>query len=393
MRIIFFLSTLLVFFQANGQKVGYFLPKKIIYVSVPFTINEKKLYKVDPQTGLPDRNPDRFVTTVKVDGDIKIESKLYPDAYRTVDLKPLGKGGKSFNFDITFDEKGNGLLSTVNASQTPVTADIIKGTVNIVASIIKLGTSVFAFKDAEQPETMEVTTEQKIVETRAIEINSNNPVSVTISPSIFATGTVVPPSPSVEITISKIAQGTIQDQTDLTASGNDAALSLHYRIPAEHSIQVKINGNQLTKEQLVIDERILIPQTGVEAVLAIPILKKKKTIAIGFDASTGNLSKYGLKKESQISENTEAINNAIGTLTTELSNLRTTLDTKKEKEEEEKKKAAEESRNKDIKDELERLKLEKEKLDLLIERQRLLDEIAEMKKAQKEAKIKREKRK
>ncbi len=66
--------------------------------------------------------------------------------------------------------------------------------------------------------------------------------------------------------------------------------------------------------------------------------EKEKTIGIGFDPATGNLSKYGLKKESQLSENTEAINNAIGSLTTELTSLRTALDAKKEKEEEEKKK-------------------------------------------------------
>lgn len=382
MRIILFFILLFSVFLAPAQKVAYYLPKKIIYVTVPFNITEKKLYKVDKQTGQLANEPEKTVTTVKISGDIKVESKLFPGAIKSLDLDPLGKGGESFNFDITFDDKGNGTISTINASQTPVTADIIKGTVSIVGSVIKLAASVFAFEGAEQPEFQEITTEQNIEEIRVIELTNSDPVIINIDPNTRVVN-IAGTKPSVEVKITKVAQEEIAFNG--TGSSN-SGIELHYRIPAEHTLQVTIKNNQLIKEQVVINERILVPQTGKEVTLLIPILKKKKTVDIGFDKETGNLSKYGLKKESQLSENTEAISNAIGTLNTEISGLKTALETKKEKEDEEKKKKDEENTNKDLKDEIERLKLEKDKLDLIIEKQKLKEEIEAK---QKEAKTKK----
>ena len=102
-------------------------------------------------------------------------------------------------------------------------------------------------------------------------------------------------------------------------------------------------------------------------------------MGIEFDKETGNLSKYGLKKESQLSENTEAISNAIGTMNTEIYDLKTALENKREKEKEE-------NSNKDIKDEIDRLKLEKDKLELIIEKQKLKEEIEARKKDKKRKK-------
>lgn len=387
MRICIFSILLLFIMQANAQKVAYFQPKKVIYVSVPFTVTQKKLYKIDPKTGQPGATPEKTVTTVKVNGEIKVESKLFPGAIKSLDLDPLGKGGKSFNFDITFDENGNGSIATVNASQTPVTADIIKGTVSIAGSVLKLATGIFGFGAGDdQPETQEITTEQNITETRVIELTNNNPFSLTITPSTQVQAAAIAGGlPTVEVKISKIQQAA--DPATVVGTSSNTGIELRYRIPAEHELQVTIKDNQLVKEQVVINERILVPQTGNEVALLIPILKKKKTVDIAFDKETGNLSKYGLKKESQLSENTEAISNAIGTLNTEITGLKTALEAKKEKEEEEKKKKEEENTNKDIKDEIERLKLEKDKLDLIIEKQKLKEEI-EAKKKEAQAKKK-----
>ena len=377
MRITFIFAMLLLFNEISAQKVNYYLPKKVIYVTVPFNIIEKKLYKVDRLTGQLASDPEKAVTTVKINGDIKVESKLFPGTIKSLDLDQLGKGGKSFNFDITFDEKGNGMITTINASQTPVTADIIKGTVSIVGSVIKLAAGVFgAAGGDEQPEFQEITTEQNIEETRVIELTNSDPVSLTIEPSIRVIN-IAGTKPFVEINITKIAQEALAFNG---AGSSNPGIEIHYRIPAEHSLQVIVKNNQLVKEQLVINERILVPQTGNEATLLIPILKRKKTVDIGFDMESGNLSKYAIKKESQLSENTEAISNAIGTLNTEISALKTALETQKEKEEEDSKKKEEEDRNKDIKEEIERLKLENDKLDLIIEKQKLKEDIEAKKK-------------
>jgi hypothetical protein len=383
MRITFIFAMLLPFIAVNGQKVAYYLPKKVIYVTVPFNIIEKRLFKVDRLTRQLANEPEKTVTSVKINGDIKVESKLFPGAIKSLDLDQLGKGGKSFNFDITFDEKGNGMISTINASQTPVTADIIKGTVSIVGSVIKLATGIFAAVGGdEQPEFQEISIEQNIVETRVIELTNSEPFTLTIEPSTRVNN-IAGTKPSVEVKITKIAQ---EARAFDGATSSNSGIDLRYRIPAEHSIQVIIKNNQLIKEQVVINERILVPQTGNEVTLLIPILKRKKTVDIGFDKETGNLLKFGLKKESQLSENTQAISNGIGTLNTEISGLKTALEAKKEKEDEERKKIDEENRNKEIKDEIERLKLEKDKLDLIIEKQKLKEEIDTKKK---EAKAKK----
>jgi hypothetical protein len=377
MRITFIFAILLAFLGVSAQEVVYYLPKKVIYVTVPFNIIEKRLFKIDRLTGQLENDPVKTVTTVKINGDIKVESKLFPGAIKSLNLDPLGKGGKSFNFDITFDEKGNGMISTINANQTPVTSDIIKGTVSIVGSVIKLATSIYgAVGGDEQPEFQEITTEQNIEETRVIELTNSDPFSLTIEPSTRVNN-IAGTKPSVEVKITKIAQ--VAGATNGAVLSN-TGIELHYRIPAEHDLQIIIKNNQLVKEQVVINERILVPQTGNDVTLLIPILKKKKTVDIGFDQETGNLSRYGLKKESQLSENTEAISNAIGTLNTEISALKTALETKKEKEEEDIKMKEEENRNKDIKDEIELLKLEKDKLDLIIEKQKLKEEIEAKKK-------------
>jgi hypothetical protein len=383
MRYTFIFAMLLIFLGTSAQKIAYYLPKKIIYVTVPFNIVEKRLFKVDHLTGQLEKDPVNAVTTVKINGDIKVESKLFPGAIKSLDLDLLGKGGKSFNFDINFDEKGNGMISSINASQTPVTADIIKGTVSIVGSVIKLAAGVYGAAGGDkQPEFQEITTEQNIEETRVIELTNSDPFSLIIEPSTRVNN-IAGTKPSVEVKITKIAQEA--GASNISKSSNPG-IELHYRIPAEHSLQVIIKNNQLIKEQVVINERILVPQTGSETTLLIPILKKKKTVDIGFDKETGNLSKYGLKKESQLSENTEAISNAIGTLNTEISGLKTALEAKKEKEEADKKKVEEENRNKDIKDEIAHQNLEKEKLDLIVELQKLKEEIDAKKK---EAKAKK----
>lgn len=373
MRTVFIFTILLSFFGANAQHVAYYLPKKIIYVTVPFNIVEKRQFKIDRLTGLPDKNAVENITTVKINGDIKVESKLFPGAIKLLDLDPLGKGGKSFNFDITFDEKGNGMISTINSSQTPVTADIIKGTVGIVSSIIKFSSIIYGAVGGDQPEYKEITIEQNIEETRAIELTDSNPFSLTIKPSIKANSNIAGTIPFIEVNITKIAQGAKIDTNAFTSS--KPGIQLYYRIPAEHNLQVIIKDNQLVKEQVVINERILVPQTGNEVKLLIPILKKKKTVGIEFDKETGNLSKYGLKKESQISENTGAIADGLSSVNTEVAGLKAALEAKKE-----------ENINKELKDEIERQKLENEQLSLIIEKQKLQEQIEAKKKEEAEAK-------
>lgn len=382
-----FISFFLLFFTTyvHGQNnIGYASPKKIIYVTVPFTITDKKLWKIGPngeQTDLLD-----FSTIVNVDGEIKIDSKLYPGLYQNLNLDPLGKGGKSFDFAIKFDDEGNGNISTINATQTPMTADVIKGTVNIIGSLLKVvGGLLGAVPGDGVTQTKVETTEQKILEVRTIEIVDNKPVTLSISPNLIVSAENLKAIPaSVVVSITKSANGSNISTTNNMKQEESQKLLLHYRIPAEYTIQVKVLNNQLIKEQVIIEHKILIPQTGTEAIIAIPILKKRKTFVIGFNPKTGNLSNYQLKKDSQLKENFATVNEGIGTLNTEILNLKTAITQNKKEAEEAKKKEDENNKDRELKAEIETLKLEKATLDLLIEKQNLLDDLAAKKKAHEE---------
>jgi Domain of unknown function (DUF4831) len=377
-----FITLFLLYFVTNvhGQNINYFSPKKIIYITVPFTITEKKLWKVD-QNGKQSYLLD-MTTIVNVDGEIKVDSKIYPGLYQNLNIDRLGKGGKSFDFAIKFDDDGNGSISTINANQTPATGEIIKGTVNVIGSLIKVvGGLLGAAAGEDTVQTKEESSEQKILEVRTIEITDDKPVIISISPSLIVAEDNLKAIPaSVVVSITKSSKVITPNNTNNIKLDEPSKLFLHYRIPAEHTIQIKVLNNQLIKEQVIIEDKILIPQTGTEVIIDIPILKKKKTFEIGFNTKTGNLSNYGLTKGSQLKENFDNINDGIGTLNTEISNLKTAIAENKKEAEDAKKKEVEDNKDKTLKAEIESLKLEKATLDLLLEKQNLLDELAEKKK-------------
>jgi len=371
------LSTLVL--KTSAQTAGYFLPKKVLYVTVPFKITEKKLVKVDPNTGKAGDIIDAEANVI-VDGEITVEGKMYPGLYKNLNLDLLGRGGKTFDFVMKFDDKGSGNISSINVSQTPVTSDIITGVVTVVGSALKVANTFFGAAGAEgEVKAKEITTEQKFSETRTIEIAQDNTkeTEIQIVPSVIVKGGTR--IPSVIVKISPPQTDGIKDieQNSTTLS---TGFTLHYRAPAEHSIQVKVLNNQLVKEQTIIDEKILIPQTGKVASVDIPILKGKKTVEIAFSTESGNLTTYSIKKESQLKETLSSTSEGIESLSAEVKSLLTTLEAKKKEEEAKKKEEQEKAVNKDLKDEISSLQLENARLDLMLENQKLAEEIAAKKK-------------
>lgn len=350
----------------SQPKVGYFIPKKIITVTAPFTIIETKKFQV-----FPDKE-DQLINTVvvaKVDGDILVESKMYQDVYTTLDLEPLGKAGKSFNFEIGYDSGGNGTITSINGSQQPVTSDIIKGTVNLVGGIVKLVANIFAAADGTtKPVFREDVREQKVVEKRTITLEAGKTFTpLIIKPTLVFAGAI---SASVKV---EITENAIQHLPTAPAAATPSGFQLQYRVPSEHHLVVTVLNNQLVKEQTVIDGHIFVPQTGVLTFLDIPILKKKKTIEIAFDPTTGNLSKYSLKKESQLKDVVDNTKSSLDDISEQVKTLKADAATKK-KEEDDKDKTYMQAEN-------DRLTLENSKLELLIDQQKLKDQINATKQA------------
>lgn len=380
------------------SSVNYFLPKKILYVKVPFKITNTKIYKLD-ESGQRAESPTKNISTYVIDGDIIIESKMTADKESSLDLSRLGNGWAGFNFDITFDDKGNGSISKINASRTPATAEIIKGAVSILGSVIKvIGSVASGFQGGEeQQKTEQEQSEQKFVMIKEIEIKDEAKLEFDIKPEFFEAGIVSNPKPYVHIVLTRDNTGVAAEngQNEAKPSNNNSSVILQYKTPAAYSLVVTAMNNQFVKEQVVILDKILIPQAGTLTQLDIPILKKKKTVKIGFDENSGNLTEYSLSKESQVADNMTAISNGIESLNTEVSDLRKQIKDKKEQEQAEADSIKEAAVNKDLKDEIARLELEKARLDLEKEKQALIAEIKaaqdEIKAAQSSAKTKQKK--
>ena len=81
--------TLPTFLQAQSS-VNYFLPKKNLYVKVPFKITNTKVYLIDGTTGKRVDDPIKNISTYIVDGDVVIESKMTSDKMYPLDLSRLG---------------------------------------------------------------------------------------------------------------------------------------------------------------------------------------------------------------------------------------------------------------------------------------------------------------
>ena len=212
---------------------------------------------------------------------------------------------------------------------------------------------------------------------REIEIKDEANLEFDIKPEFFEAGIVSNPKPFVHVKLARIIvdASNASNQNAEGSSNNNSSVILQYKVPAVYSIVASVMNNQFLKEQEVIHDRILIPQAGTLTNLDIPVLKKKKTVKIGFDENSGNLTEYSVAKESQVADNMTAISTGIESLNTEVTNLRKEVKDKKEKEQAEADSLADAAVNKDLKDEIARLQLEKARLDLEKEKQALIAEI------------------
>ncbi|QNN42933.1 hypothetical protein [Pedobacter roseus] len=361
------------------QKVGYFIPKKVFTISVPFKITYKKIFKKDGSV-------DNAVTLVKVDGDILVESKLYPDKYHELDLSDLGKGGRSFNFEIGYDTNGSGTLASINGKQEPVTADLIKGGIGLLTTGVKLLTG-FSYGFTGEQKKSEVpapeVTEQSVTVKKTIYLSDDgSTVSGEIKPALsdkYKTD-LVTPNASVKYTFTK----KVVSENDSRKSPLKATKSLFvsYMVPAEYQLKVVLAGDQFIMEREVVDEIVLVPQSGTLVQADIPILKGRKNLQLSFSSTSGSLTRYAWIKESTTKAAIDNTVSGLESLSTEIkawkaASLKEKADQEKKQDEADKKKA-ELYKDTSLADEIEKLKLENQRLELLI-RQKELQE-AEAKK-------------
>jgi len=328
--------------NVTGQSIGYLTPKKFLLVSVPYTISQlKKVDSTGKTIGVP-------IITVSITDDITIEEKMVFDTYKNIDLSKLGKAGRNYTFAVDFDSGGLGTLSTINGSQEPIAGDIIKGTVSIAGTILNaIGAlkGYVADKKTSAPKLTDVTITQKIVEKRIVEIVDDDQ-NIEIKPEIQN----VPSIPLVAIHLKK---QNVDIKPNKIVSDNADSYHITYNIPAIYKLTAQVLNNNLCKTQTVIDQFIFVPQKGIETDLPLPILKGKKTIEIDFSSSTGNLTKFSLKKESQLSSTLSASQTSLDDLNKSITDFKARF------------------KDTSLSDEVAKLTLENQKLQLQISQKQL----------------------
>lgn len=368
---------LMIFFGIQtcfGQKqIPYYLPSKYFHVTVIYTVKDTKVFKKADKT-LKDSSLLRHYTTVSIEDPIRIEGKLVlgGEPYY-FDFSDLGSAGKSFNMTIGFDSSGNGTLATFNGEQQPVTADIIEGTVSVIGSVIGIVAKNIipfkGFKGSNDDGEIVVTEEQKVEiqeiitstsGTTEILLNQANPSGknrVKFNDNGFVQFyNLVTDIPKVTITFASVGSTTQNSSQQSNTNAGTTKDKIYYRVPQPTILTVKLSNNMFAGEYVAVEQLVYIPQTGALAHVPVELVRGKRTLEITFDQTTGNLTKYSLKKESNLKATLTQTKSSVDALSTAVKDLQDRINEKNS-----------------LQTQIDQLKLENEKIELQKKQKDLLE--------------------
>ena len=375
-RIYFLLSIMLpLIAYTQEKKIPYFLPHKDYSANVVFTLTDVKVFKKGDI--LNRKNLLRHFTRVSIEEPIKVEGRMRwaSDEAYYFDFSNLGKGGKSFSMDFGFNSEGIGTISSFNGIQEPILADIIQGTVSVASAIVTAvanGLNPMGFDGINDEKEVAIKEVQKIEVQKILNIDTENIITIDnlISGSKnykykFSDSTsidfynFITPVPTVSIRFTelsnsknKINSGTVDGEV---VSGS----KIFYKIPAPFLLSATVSENLFAKQYKAIEQVVYLPQKGKKESIPIELTKGKRTLEISFNPTTGNLSKYTLKKESNLKASLNQLKSSTDELSTSIKNFQKAQFEKNKDDSEQK--------------ELEKLRLEIDKLRLLKEKKELLE--------------------
>src|SRR5579872_3264037 len=132
-----------------SAEIAYYLPKKMLKVSLPLIIVEKKTIYASGKTEV--EPVDAYIK-----GDIDITSILLPDIARgKVIYTPGGFGFlKKNTLAVEFDGEGAGILISFNSQDTSAVAAVVSATIDLASSLAKVAAAagaVAALTETTQP--------------------------------------------------------------------------------------------------------------------------------------------------------------------------------------------------------------------------------------------------
>lgn len=341
------LLALLLFAESRCQVTGYYLPEKKIRITVTYNLKGYALKGIAAD-GKEEILDSRYEMAIA--DNIKVEEVIVPDRNRYFELsipQQLSKGGARFDWSLRLD--GNGILAGWNASREPIGASVISGGIGLIANLLTGLTHVQGVLPGLTEASYKVVTDQKITVTEIIDIPADGiSRKVVGKPRLDASVTnamAVMPSVSINITDAGIGSKVSEDRT------TDSRDVLYYIAPKYYRLVVTVNGNGLVENGSVIDHMLIVPQHGQLRHIAVSeLFRGRKSAALSIDPTTGQLLTWQYNRKGNTKAEIADINKQLESLNKAIYGIMTAQDQK-------------------LKQEVARLELELEKLELLQELQ------------------------
>jgi hypothetical protein len=276
------------------SKITYYLPKKILKISFPLTIVEKKTTYT---SGRSEVSP----VESYIRGDIKIIPLLVPDeqrgqfTYSPDDISFLKKN----TLAVEYDAEGAGLLRSLNAAQTNLIGEVISTAIDVAASVAGSGALLPAAlaAQASDPVTSVDYSEKQLDIVQLVTPARGKTIQVALPD--------LPNTPGVSVTFRDNA-GAVYSEPAAGPSPADDKNHIWYLAAKPLIVLVVVENNAYIPKLTVAEEVLYFPQFG--ELTSIEIVRKSwwffgsLNTALNFSPSTGSLQKACITAESNIKD-------------------------------------------------------------------------------------------
>lgn len=295
----------------------YYLPKKLLIVKATYTLTKTRVVRV-----LKKVNKDGEMEVEYVNGQPKVQEKesysavikdpiviteivIADNTPYYIDFSKLTGGGKSYK--LLFAGTSQGILTGVNAEQTPVAVEIVGGVMGFVTKVVSVAAQgvtagIFGVVSGVPTKDDEIQTESQTVEVTKTVTFDEAGNKVVFDPIFDENFKIVP-----SLTISYTAVNGADNQPADIALPVDGIL---YRRSIPYQVSITIEHNGFVKKAIVLTGVFDVPQKGKLTTVPLPIAKGKRSSAIAFDISTGRVTKFENNKESGAAATFSKINDA-----------------------------------------------------------------------------------
>lgn len=277
-----------------ATKITYYLPKKIVKISFPLTIVEKK---TTYNSGRAEVSP----VEAYIKGEIKIIPLLLPDeqrgtfAYLPDDISVLKKNTVS----VEYDAEGAGLLMSLNAAQNNLIGDVINATIDVAAAV--LGSKALtpaAMSAVADPVASVDYVERQLDIVQLVTPGRGKTVAIALPE--------LPASPRISIAFRDSPGAVYTEASAVTDEGRDDKNNVWYLVAKPLILSIIVENNAYIPKQTVAEDIVYFPQFG--ELRSVPVVRKSwwffgaVNTVLNFSPSTGSLQKVCFTAETNIKD-------------------------------------------------------------------------------------------